>query len=134
MKKVIIYSDGSCIKYNGAGTGKGGYAAILKYKHQIKEVKGQIRETTNQRMELTAAIAGLSALKELCHVELYTDSMYLVQTMTAGWKRKANLDLWAILDKLAAKHHITWKHVKGHSGNELNERCNSLAQTEARKE
>lgn len=134
MDMVEIYTDGSCIKYGGSGTGKGGYAAILKCRAATKEVSGRAEETTNQKMEVMAAIAGLEALTRPCNVMLYTDSMYVVETMNHNWKRKANLDLWARLDEAAAEHNITWKHVKGHSGNPMNERCNKLAQTEARKE
>lgn len=134
MDNVTIYTDGSCIKHGGSGTGNGGYAAILSCRGAQKEVSGSVKDTTNQRMEIMAVIAGLEALTRPCIVTLHTDSMYVVETMKSNWKRKANLDLWGRLDKVAMKHDITWNHVKGHNGNLMNERCNILAQTEARKE
>lgn len=134
MYNVTIYADGSCIKYDGSGTGEGGYAAVLECRSVTKEICGRISDTTNQRMEIMAAIAGLEALTRHCNVTLYTDSMYVVETMNRNWKRKANLDLWSRLDKVSAKHNVIWNHVKGHSGNPMNELCNKLAQTEARKE
>ena len=136
MKEVTLYTDGFC-KPN---PGHGGWAAILLFSHREKELSGAEVDTTNNRMELTAAIKGLLALSEPCQVNLYTDSEYLRQGITKWlvtwkkhrWKTSAktavkNQDLWQALDELTSRHVIAWHWVKGHSGNHYNERCDELA-------
>jgi len=136
VKKVVIYTDGGC-KPN---PGPGGWAALLMSDANSKELSGGDRKTTNNQMELTAAIEALEALKEPCEVELYTDSQYLKNGITswmANWKRNGwktaskkpvkNRDLWVRLDEATTRHKITWKWVKGHSDNEHNERVDQLA-------
>ena len=137
MKDVLIYTDGAC----SGNPGPGGYGAILIYKENKKEISGGEKETTNNRMELMAAICALELLKEPCCVNLYTDSAYLFKGFTDGWvynclrngwktsskKDVENRDLWERLLKLSKTHKITWNKVKGHSDNELNNRCDELA-------
>ena len=137
MKKVELYTDGACSGNPGAG----GWGAILKYGDREKELSGGERETTNNRMELTAAIEGLSALKEPCEVTLYSDSKYLVDGIDKGWaagwksrgwkksdgKMALNIDLWDTLLSLFEKHKVTLVWVKGHAGHPYNERCDALA-------
>lgn len=141
MKKVNIYTDGACKGNPGAG----GWAAILEFEGREKELCGGERSTTNNRMELTAAIEGLKALKTECVVDLYSDSQYLVNAINKGWLenwkkkgwRKAdksvvlNDDLWKELDELLSKHEVTFIWVRGHDGHEYNERCDVLASTKA---
>jgi len=136
-KSVDIYTDGAC----SGNPGPGGWAALLIYGEHEKEIAGGAKDTTSQRMELTAAIEGLSALKYPCRVRLYTDSAYLVNAFRRKWVRKwqqngwlttnkervRNKDLWMKLLSLSNKHHIEWIKVKGHAGNELNNRCDRLA-------
>ena len=137
MKQVTIYTDGACRN----NPGPGGWAAILTYGKAQKELSGGEPETTNNRMELTAAIMGLSALTEPCEVLLYSDSKYLVDAINLGWAEKwkmnnwkkgkneeaKNPDLWAQLLELIKKHKVTFEWVKGHNGHEYNERCDTLA-------
>ena len=136
MKEVELYTDGAC----RGNPGKGGYGAILVYGKYEKEISGGERETTNNRMELMAAIAGLSALKEPCKVKLYSDSKYLVDAYNqgwvyswreSGWKRGKeelkNPDLWDKLFSLTEQHEVTFIWVKGHNGHDYNERCDRLA-------
>jgi ribonuclease HI len=136
MKKVVIYTDGGC-KPN---PGPGGWAALLIYEEASKELSGGDHKTTNNQMELTAAIEALEALQEPCAVVLYTDSQYLKNGITswmANWKRNGwktaskkpvkNRDLWVRLDEAASRHGVTWKWVKGHADNEYNERVDQLA-------
>lgn len=133
---VIIYTDGAC----RGNPGKGGWGVILRYKGRIKELHGGERDTTNNRMELMAAISSLEALKKPCVVHLYTDSKYVLDGITkwlpnwkkAGWKTAAkkpvkNEDLWQRLDLVIQTHTIDWRWVKGHSGNQGNERADALA-------
>lgn len=131
MKHVSMYVDGACKGNHKKGGAPGGFAAVLVFGSATKAVVGFRQNTTNQRMEQTAAIAGLSALKEPCEVTVYTDSQYLVGTMTQSWKRRANLDNWKQLDKLCLIHRVTWEWVKGHAGNPMNEEANRLAQRQA---
>ena len=128
LPKVTIFTDGACI----GNPGPGGWAAILVSGERRKAISGGADQTTNQRMEVTAAIEGLAALKRPCAVDLFTDSKYLVETMTKGWKRRANLDLWEALDREAARHQVRFQHVPGHSGVPLNEEADRLATREAR--
>ncbi len=136
-KQVKIYTDGACT----GNPGPGGYGTVLLYGDHRKELSGGYRLTTNNRMELMAAIVGLSALKEKCHVLLYSDSKYVVDAMgqgwavrwrTNGWKRNkkekaVNPDLWEQLLTLCEKFHVEFRWVKGHSGDPENERCDQIA-------
>jgi len=137
MKKVEIYTDGAC----SGNPGDGGWGAVLKYGPHEKEISGFEENTTNNRMELTAAIKALNMLKETCEVDLYSDSAYLVNAFNKGWVNNwklngwmtsgkdevKNIELWKVLDELDSKHKITWIKVKGHSDNEYNNRCDQLA-------
>ena len=136
MKTVTIYTDGAC----SGNPGPGGWAAILQYKDTSREISGGEKETTNNRMELMGAISALSALKEPCDVELYTDSQYIAKAINEAWlsswkaknwKRKGgqlkNVDLWQTLDELLTKHKVSFHWVKGHADNPLNNRCDQLA-------
>jgi ribonuclease HI len=134
--KVVIYTDGAC----SGNPGPGGYGAILLSGHHRKEIKGGEPGTTNNRMELMAAISALEALKRPCDVELHTDSQYLRLGITEwlrgwkanGWRTSAkkpvkNDDLWRRLDEAAQRHQIDWRWVKGHAGHDENERADELA-------
>ena len=137
LKKVMIYTDGGC----SGNPGPGGYGVILKYEDYSKEISGGFRLTTNNRMELIAAIEGLKTLRYPCDVSLFSDSKYLVEAFNKGWlfnwKKKnwkksdkkdvLNIDLWEQLYDLSKKHKITFHWVKGHNGHIENERCDRLA-------
>ncbi len=136
MKSVKVYTDGAC----SGNPGPGGWGALLVYGKKRRELSGAKANTTNNRMELTAAIKALDALTEPCSVELTTDSQYLRQGITswlAGWKRRdwktadkkpvKNQDLWMALDKLNTKHKVTWSWVRGHANHPENELCDRLA-------
>ena len=137
MKEVTLYTDGAC----SGNPGPGGWGAILIYKDIRKEMSGGDKETTNNKMELTAAIEGLSALKEPCRVQLYSDSKYLIDGITKDWARSwrakgwkksdgkpaLNVDLWEKILELDEYHEIEYIWVKGHAGNPNNERCDRLA-------
>ncbi len=142
MKQVTIYTDGAC----SGNPGPGGWGAILEYKGVRRELSGGEAETTNNRMELLGAIMALRALREPCHVELYTDSQYLEKAVNQGWlrawkqknwKRKGgelkNIDLWQELDALMTTHEVVLHWVKGHAENEWNNRCDALAVAEREK-
>ncbi len=120
---VIIYTDGAC----RGNPGPGGWAALLQYGDKTREISGAEPQTTNNRMEMMAAIQALQALTRPCKVRLHTDSQLVVNTMTKGWKRKANLDLWAELDRLVKEHQVAWIWVKGHADDPLNNRVDELA-------
>lgn len=133
---VQIYTDGAC----KGNPGPGGWGVLLRCNGQEKTLHGGEAHTTNNRMELMAAIKGLESLTRACEVDLYTDSQYLRQGMIdwmAGWKKKGwknsknepvkNADLWKILDNLAKQHQIKWHWVKGHSGHVENDRVDALA-------
>lgn len=136
-KKVIIFTDGACT----GNPGPGGYGVVLVYGGQRKELSGGYRRTTNNRMELTAAIRGLEALTEPCDVTLLSDSKYMVDSYNQGsvmrWRanswmrdRKSpaqNVDLWEQLLALCSQHHVTFQWVEGHAGNPENERCDRLS-------
>jgi len=141
-KKVIIHTDGAC----EGNPGPGGWAAILRHGAHAKELSGAEPATTNNRMELTAAIAALRALKEPCEAELFTDSEYLrdgITTWVASWKSRnwrtadrkpvKNDDLWRQLDELCARHKVQWRWLKGHAGHPDNERCDKFARAEISK-
>jgi len=133
---IQIYTDGAC----KGNPGPGGWGALLRFNGKEKTIKGAEAHTTNNRMELTAAIKALEALTRVCQVDLYTDSQYLRQGMTewlAQWKKKGwrnarkepvkNADLWQMLDALAQRHTIRWHWVKGHVGHPENELADTLA-------
>lgn len=136
MKEVTIYTDGAC----SGNPGPGGWAAILIYGKHEKELSGGEEETTNNRMELSGAIAALGALTERCSVTLYTDSQYIERAINEhwldGWKKRGwrrregpvkNLELWQELDRLLGEHSVAVRWVKGHAENEYNNRCDALA-------
>ena len=143
MKTVTLYTDGAC----SGNPGPGGWGAILEFAGIEKELSGGEKETTNNRMELTAVIAGLSALKEPCIVELYSDSKYVIDGLSKGWaaswqkngwkkadkKPALNPDLWEKLLELATIHKLNYHWVKGHAENEKNNRCDQLAVAESKK-
>jgi ribonuclease HI len=143
MKKVNIYTDGAC----RGNPGKGGWGAILEYKGIRREMSGGERETTNNRMELTAVIEALSALKEPCEVTLYSDSKYVIDGLSKGWARSwkkngwkksdkspaLNPELWDKLLELEDYHTLEYVWIKGHDGHPENERCDTLATTQADK-
>ncbi len=136
LKDVVLYTDGAC----RGNPGPGGWGVWLKFGAHTKELCGGEKETTNNRMELTAAIEGLNALQQPCKVSLYTDSKYVLQGITEwmdnwkkrGWKTAAkkpvkNADLWQQLDQARDKHQVKWIWVKGHSGDAGNEKADELA-------
>jgi len=137
MKKVQLITDGSCL----GNPGPGGWAAILRYGPHTRELYGHAPHTTNNRMEMTAAIEGLKALREPCAVELITDSEYLMKGITQwidGWKRKGwakvkNPDLWQELDREISRHQVHWSWTRGHAEHVDNNRADELATTAARK-
>lgn len=136
MKKVEMFTDGAC----SGNPGPGGWGTILRYKTVEKELSGYSPATTNNRMELTAVVEGLRALKEPCQLDIYTDSRYLKDGITSwihkwkknGWKTSSkssvkNKDLWEALDVASQKHSIAWHWIKGHAGHPENERADQLA-------
>lgn len=143
MSKIIIYCDGACL----GNPGPGGYAALLMLAHNPvteRVVSGLEYETTNNRMELKAALEGLKALKKSCDVTIFSDSQYVVKGMSAwiknwlksGFKNArnqpiANADLWQELYNTSKLHQVTWRWVRGHSGDELNERVDEIAREQA---
>ena len=142
MKEVIIYTDGAC----SGNPGPGGWGAILIYGEHRMELSGGEKHTTNNRMELSAAIFALEKLKTACKVDLYSDSAYLVNAFEKGWlkswlknnwkkadkKPVENDDLWKKLVELTSVHTVFWHKVKGHASNPLNNRCDELATTAAK--
>lgn len=143
MKRVQLITDGACL----GNPGRGGWAAILRHGDNKRELSGSSAQTTNNRMELTAAIEGLRALKETCEVEVVTDSEYLKNGITQwihGWKRNGwktsakkpvvNQDLWTELDQLVSKHAVQWTWTKGHALHEDNNRADELATRAAREQ
>jgi len=137
MKKVTVYTDGAC----SGNPGSGGWGAVLKFGAHTREISGFEPDTTNNRMELTAAVKALQTLKEPCIVTLYSDSAYLVNSFQQHWLTKwqlngwktskkglvENQDLWRELLDLTSTHRVEWLKVKGHSDNEFNNRCDKLA-------
>jgi ribonuclease HI len=135
-ERVVIHTDGAC----SGNPGPGGWGAVLQYGSTVKELKGGEALTTNNRMELTAAIEALNALKRACIVELHTDSVYVKDGLNKwihGWKRNGwrtsakapvkNVEVWQARDAAVARHTIEWQWVKGHNGDEMNERADQLA-------
>lgn len=136
VKKVVIHSDGGC----HGNPGPGGWAAVLAYGKHVREISGGVPATTNNRMELQAAIEALRLLKESCEIDFHTDSQYVrngIGEWIAGWKRNGwltsakqpvkNAGLWRELDAATSRHKIRWHWVKGHAGHPENERCDQLA-------
>ena len=141
MKKVQLITDGACI----GNPGPGGWACILRCGQNKKEIFGSEPHTTNNRMELTAAVKGLTALREPCEVEIVTDSQYMkngIQKWIANWKRNGwrtaekkpvlNQDLWEELDRQNSRHKTVWSWTKGHASHADNNRCDELATSAAR--
>lgn len=139
-KSIEIYTDGSCL----GNPGPGGYGAVLIYKNHRKEISQGFFETTNNRMELLAAVAALDSLSEPCKIDITTDSQYVKNGINQwihnwrknGWRTASkqpvkNADLWRQLDTAVAKHQVKWHWVKGHSGHPENERCDTLARNAA---
>jgi len=136
MKEVTIYTDGGA----RGNPGPGGYGVVMIFGAHRKELSGGYEHTTNNRMELLAAIKSLEVLTEPCHIHFHSDSKYLIDAMTkhwlSAWKKRGwlksdrkpvlNKDLWQRLDEVATHHRIDWTWVKGHAGNEFNERCDAL--------
>ncbi len=143
MKQVTIYTDGAC----SGNPGPGGWGAILKYKEIERELSGGEAATTNNRMELTAVIRALEALKEPCAVDLWSDSKYVIDGLEKGWARSwrargwvksdkkpaLNPDLWGALLELTERHEMRYHWVKGHAENPYNNRCDALAVQEREK-
>jgi ribonuclease HI len=140
MKHVQIFTDGAC----KGNPGPGGWAALLRNGVNEKEIHGGEPETTNNRMELTAVIEALRALKQPCEVDLYSDSKYVIDGITQwihGWKKRGwknaskdpvkNQDLWQMLDQEALRHKIRWHWVRGHDGHDENERVDDIARAQA---
>ena len=137
LKTVDLYTDGAC----SGNPGPGGYGAVLKFSGKVKELSGGYRSTTNNRMEILAVIKGLTALREPCNVNVYSDSKYVVDAITQGWVYKweskgwmrtnkdpaLNVDLWEQLLVLLDEHNVEFHWVKGHAGHPENERCDRLA-------
>ncbi|MFN6145351.1 MAG: ribonuclease HI [Planctomycetota bacterium] len=134
---VTIYSDGACL----GNPGRGGYGAVLLFGHHRKELSAGFRRTTNNRMEMLGAIVGFEALTKPCHVELWSDSQYLIHALDkgwlAGWQKRGwrtsskepvkNKDLWLRLLSAIEGHKVRWQWVRGHTGNPENDRCDQLA-------
>lgn len=143
MKNVEIFTDGAC----SGNPGPGGWGAILRYKGNEKELSGGAADTTNNRMEITAVLQALTALKEPCNVTLYSDSQYVCNALKLGWAKKwkannwmrnkkepaLNPDLWGKLLEQYDRHNVTVVWVKGHAGHPENERCDRLAVEQAKK-
>jgi ribonuclease HI len=145
MKQIVIYADGSCIR----NPGPGGYGVVMSYGSHRRELSAGFRLTTNNRMEILGCIAGLVALKEPCEVAIYSDSQYVVNAMSKAWASKwrtngwlridesgkrrevLNKDLWVQMLELCEKHRVQFNWVRGHAGNETNERCDELARAAA---
>ncbi|GAM57340.1 ribonuclease HI [Vibrio ishigakensis] len=140
LKQVEIFTDGSCL----GNPGPGGYGIVLRYKGHEKQIAKGFERTTNNRMEMMAAVEALKLLKEPCEVVLTTDSQYVRQGITQwihGWKKRGwkkadkkpviNVDLWKALDSEAQRHKIEWKWVKGHAGHRENEICDEIARAAA---
>ncbi len=136
LKEVTIYTDGAC----SGNPGPGGYGVVLLAGSHRKELSGGYRRTTNNRMELLAAITGLQSLRQRCAVRLYTDSRYLVDSVMLGWAKRwqakgwkskgglrVNTDLWRVLLELCARHDVQFLWLRGHASDPENERCDALA-------
>ena len=120
---IHIYTDGSCL----GNPGPGGWGAVIVEKNNTIEICGKEIDTTNNRMEISAVIMGLEYTKEYQRIKIFSDSQYVINTMTKNWKRKANIDLWEKLDELVSKREVLWEWVRGHEGNFYNEKAHNLA-------
>lgn len=143
LKHIIIYTDGSAL----GNPGPGGYGVVLNYDGNRKELSGGYRQTTNNRMELMAAIMGLNTLKERCRITLYSDSKYVINAMSKGWAKRwkqngwrrnqkdvaMNPDLWDVLLQICERHEVSFSWIKGHAGHKENERCDHLAKLAAQR-
>jgi ribonuclease HI len=136
LKEVHVYTDGACL----GNPGPGGYGVVLKYGARQKELSGGYRLTTNNRMEVLAAIVALQSLKERCRVKLHTDSRYLADSINHGWanrwkvknwakgtRQRNNVDLWQQMLELCSRHEVSFVWIRGHKGDPLNERCDTLS-------
>ena len=126
---IVLYTDGACL----GNPGPGGWGAVVFDEGEKKLLHGGENNTTNNRMEITAVIEALKTLPTGINVKIYSDSTYVINTMTKNWKRKKNQDLWILLDSEAALRNLEWEWVKGHSGDEFNEEADRLAYQEASK-
>ena len=139
MKEVTVYTDGGCL----GNPGPGGWAAVLLYGGRMRQISGGEPATTNNRMELRAAIEALAALNQPCQVRVFSDSRYVRDGITLWiktWKRRGwigrnkqpikNVDLWRLLDEAAGRHRVAWEWLRGHAGHEYNERCHELARVQ----
>ncbi|HQO08863.1 MAG TPA: ribonuclease HI [Clostridiales bacterium] len=142
MKQVTLYTDGAC----SGNPGPGGWGSIVMYKDNLRKISGFKKDTTNNIMEMTAVLEGMKTLKEKCEVKIYTDSKYVVDSITKwienwqknGWKTSSkkdvkNSELWKEILKLNSYHKTEWIWVKGHNGNEYNEECDRMAREEIEK-
>ena len=127
---IAIYTDGSCLANPG---GPGGWAAIVVKNGSTRELVGGDPSTTNNRMEMLAVANGLRAVPDSAIVTVFSDSEYVINTMTRGWKRRKNQDIWEILDDEVARCQVRWEWIRGHSGNPLNEQADRLARAEAKR-
>ena len=120
---IDIYIDGSCL----GNPGPGGWGAVIVEKNNTIEICGKEIDSTNNRMEISAVIMCLEYTKEYQRIKIFSDSQYVINTMTKNWKRKANIDLWEKLDELVSKREVLWEWVRGHEGNFYNEKAHNLA-------
>ena len=124
---IVIHTDGAC----KGNPGPGGWGAVIEQNGGQVKLSGSEPQTTNNRMEMTAVIKGLEAVDALANVLISSDSTYVINTMTKGWKRKANQDLWDQLDRLVQSRNVSWRWVRGHNGDRGNELADALATKEA---
>lgn len=129
MYDIKLYTDGAC----SGNPGPGGWASIIINGDYIHKISGSDKSTTNNRMEIIAVIEGLKMVSETSKVEVITDSAYVVNTMTKGWKRNKNQDLWGELDTLVSKRDVKFTWVKGHASNQYNNECDKMAVSEYQK-
>ncbi len=125
---IEVFTDGSCL----GNPGRGGWAAIVRMDGEERELQGRAPRTTNNRMEMTAVIEGLASVPQGAQVTVYSDSQYVVNTMTRNWKRRKNQDLWSKLDMETAARQVTWEWIRGHAGHPMNERADRLAAEQAK--
>lgn len=126
---IVIYTDGACL----GNPGPGGWGAVILENGEKKQLHGSEENTTNNRMEITAVLEALRTIPRNADVRIFSDSTYVINTMTKNWKRKKNQDLWALLDNEVGPRNVEWEWVKGHSGDRFNEEADQLAYGEASK-
>jgi ribonuclease HI len=126
---IVIYTDGACL----GNPGPGGWGAVILENGEKKQLHGSEENTTNNRMEVTAVLEALRTIPRNADVRIFSDSTYVINTMTKNWKRKKNQDLWALLDNEVGPRNVEWEWVKGHSGDRFNEEADQLAYREASK-